>query len=213
LCQEEKTWREFPTYLDEYYLGKDGVRICIYCKECEEDFFELDSDLQEAYIHTACEQAFPDGQVIYVEKDPRTQEPRYIGRTHNADRRHAEHMRHTTAFIGGSYQGARGELIPIPYTRKHWMHDLKQLGLKPIQEILMSVKFGPQVMEWENRWIFHAIQQKWPILNIGLGFDSERIAASTLDFLHAPFEDLVEAKFIMGGGIEAFVRACFVLDP
>lgn len=215
LCHEEKTRLEFPAYLSGYHLGKDGVRICIYCRECEKDFFELDPDQQVACVHYACEQAFPDGQVIYVEKDPRTQEPRYIGRTRNAGRRHAEHIRHTTNELGGFFRREGEEFIEVRcYMRKNWMHDLKQLGLKPIQETLMVVDVAPQVMEWEHRWIFHAIQQRWPILNKeALTSGAERIAASTLDFLHAPFEDLVKAKFILDRGIEAFVQEWYDLEP
>src|SRR6266516_3577118 len=38
----------------------------------------------------------PLGQVVYGEKDPRTGKIRYIGRTSNATRRHAEHMRNVS---------------------------------------------------------------------------------------------------------------------
>lgn len=213
-CMCDKTYPFISglTKFNSFSLYKDGHRINLCCPECKKDFFALRAEEAQVVINLACDQAFPSNQVIYAEKDPRTQEIRYIGRTHNAARRHAEHVRHATKFEGGFYQGARGELIPIPYTRKHWIYDLKQLGLKPIQEILMSIEIAPQVMEWETRWILHAIQHKWPILNkeaITSGY-ANRVGA--IDFLHTPFEYLMEGKFIGDHGIEAFVREWYTLE-
>lgn len=207
LCQRAYAFIAGLTSFNGFLLYKDGHRINLCCPECKQDFLALPTKEMQAVIHAACEQAFPDGQVVYVEKDPRTQEPRYIGRTHNAARRHAEHVRHTTAELGGFFRKEGEELVAVRcYTRKNWMHDLKLLGLKPIQEILMSVEIAPQVIEWETRWILHAIQQKWPILNkeaIASG-DAKWVGAT--DFLHVSFDDLVEGKFIGDQGIEAFVR-------
>ena len=206
LCQRAYPYIAGLIRFDGFSLCKDGHRINLCCPGCKRDFLALPDKEMQAVIRAACEQAFPPHQVIYVERDPRTQQPRYIGRTHNAARRHAEHVRHATKFEGGFYQGAQGELIPIPYTRKHWIYDLKQLGLKPIQEILMSVEIAPQVMEWETRWILHAIQQEWPILNKEAITSGYAKRVGTIDFLHVPLDDLIEGKFIRGQGIEAFVR-------
>lgn len=210
LCHKKKPFHwEFDGY--RLLIPLTQQRINLYCKDCEPAFLALPVFRQKMLIHACSNRTFPPGQVVYGEKDPRTQEIRYIGRTANATRRHAEHMRNTEAFEGGFYQGIRGELIPVPYTRKHWMHDLKQLGLKPIQIHLPWSDIPAQVVEWEQRHIWHAIQQDWPITNRESIIDEliRKVKDSGLDFLKAPFEQLVECGFFREKGIEAFVRAWY----
>jgi hypothetical protein len=68
------------------------------------------------------------------------------------------------------------------------------------------------VIEFEQRYIWHAIQQGWPILNSETMRLSwvEKARTSTIDFLHAPFADLVADKWFTRTGIEAFIRAWYV---
>jgi hypothetical protein len=94
------------------------------------------------------------------------------------------------------------------YGRRAWMYDLKQLGLKPIQVLLPWPDILPQVVEWEKRYIWHALQQDWPITNHESAVDdlTRNVKDSGLDFLKAPFETLVEHGFFREKGIEAFVH-------
>ena len=88
------------------------------------------------------------------------------------------------------------------------MHDLKQLGLEPVQVTLLHVDIPPQIVEWEQRYIWHAMQQKWPITNMEVikGEDIRLVQENPINFLKAPLEEMVERGFFREKGIEAFIR-------
>jgi hypothetical protein len=145
----------------------------------------------------------PEGQVIYSEIDPETNEIRYVGRTNNPKRRHTQHIEDVSPTI--NQWGA--EKKPW-YTRSNWMYDLTAKGLEPSMHILKSIDISPLVIEWELRYIWHGIQQGWKLLNIET-MDEEliaRLSASSLNFLDAPFETLVQHHFFSSHELVAFIR-------
>lgn len=111
-----------------------------------------------------------------------------------------------------SYDEEKEQYIDTPwYSRANWMYDLAQQGLSSKQQILFDVQPAAYVIEYEARYILHAIQRGWPILNAEAQRSSvDRVRASTLDFLHAPFADLVEDGWFSSTGIEAFIRAWYI---
>jgi hypothetical protein len=207
LCLKKKyaVLGRFDGYSLDVPLGSQSITL--FCQDCEPDFLALPIFRQKMLIRTCSNRTFPHGQVIYGEEDPRTKEIRYIGRTGHITRRHAEHMRNTSP--GLSRVGEEGtDSYKEWYGRRTWMHDLKQLGLKPIQRILLHVDIPPQVVEWEQRYIWNGIQQGWPLTNYEIAKEDlpAKIRDSGLDFLKAPFEELVEHGFFREKGLEAFVH-------
>ena len=61
------------------------------------------------------------------------------------------------------------------------------------------------MVEYERRSILHAIQQGWPIVTTE-AVPSEKVRASSLDFLHAPLEALIDEGWFSEDGMEAFIR-------
>jgi len=67
---------------------------------------------------------------------------------------------------------------------------------------------SPLVLEWEQRFICHGIQQGWKLLNWET-MDEElvaRVKKARLDFLQAPFELLVQQHFFAANGLAAFLH-------
>jgi hypothetical protein len=88
------------------------------------------------------------------------------------------------------------------------MQALVEQGLQPSMQILHPVENSPQVLEWEQRFIWHGIQQGWPLLNWET-MDEElvaRVRATHLDFLQAPFDLLVQQHFFAADGLVAFLH-------
>jgi hypothetical protein len=203
LCQVKTLRRDFLTRYDGYALCSDGAWISLCCKGCELAFQALTINQQRKYIHACCQKAFPNSQIIYAEVDPETDEIRYVGRTSKPQRRHAQHLRDispTTCQWGAERK--------TWYTRGNWMHALAEKGLMPSMRILQRVEISPLVVEWEQRSIWHGIQQGWKLLN-GEAMDEElvaRVKASRLDFLYAPFELLMQQHFFSSYGLVAFLR-------
>ena len=88
------------------------------------------------------------------------------------------------------------------------MQALVEQGLQPSMQILHHVDISPLVLEWEQRFILHGIQQGWQLLNWET-MDEElvaRVRATHLDFLQAPFELLVQQHFFAANGLAAFLH-------
>ncbi len=203
LCQQKTPRRDFLSHYDGYALCGNGTWISLCCKGCEPAFRALSGSRQGIYIHACCQRSFPSGQVIYAEVDPETDEIRYVGRTGKPKRRHAQHLGDASPTAGqwGSERKAW-------YTRSNWMHTLSEKGLKPFMQILQNVEVSPLVVEWEQRYIWHGIQQGWKLLNVetmdaGLVV---RVKASSFDFLTVPFERLVQQHFFSSQGLVAFLH-------
>ena len=209
LCQKRTLRRDFLTTFKGYALCGDGIAFSLCCKECEGAFQALPDAQQGIYIRACCQRTFPTGQVIYAEVDPMTSEIRYIGRTGKPERRHAQHLCDRSATVGqwGSQKTAW-------YTRRNWMQALVEQGLEPSMQILHHVGISPLVLEWEQRFIWHGIQQGWRLLNWET-MDEElvaRVKATQLDFLLAPFELLVQQHFFAAHELAAFLRAWYQSD-
>lgn len=189
LCGRKTHRDTFLDYFQGYRLDGGGTVISLCCKPCRPAFLALPEEEQRRLVSACCDRKFPAGQVIYALVDPETQQIRYVGRTGNSTDRYKAHLR----------QGK------VP--------DLSDRGLKPTMTILKTVEMAPLVVEWERRYICHGIQQGWPLLNIettDAGFVA-RIQATSVDFIHAPFETLVEQSIFTSNGLEAFVRAWYAV--
>lgn len=202
LCQRRTPRRNFLAHFKEYDLRGDGASVTLCCQECERAFLALSPLQQNNYIRASCQRAFPAGQVIYAEVDPQTQEIRYIGRTSQPERRHTQHL------SDRSVREGRWGADRIPwYTRRNWVQTLAEGGQVPSMEILQLIDVAPRVLEWEQRFIFHGIQQGWRLLNREM-MDRElvaRIKTSYMDFLTAPFDMLVQQRFFAPQGLIAFL--------
>jgi hypothetical protein len=203
LCQRKTPRRDFLSRYDGYALCGDGVYLSLCCKRCEAAFRALSDSRQWLYIDACCQRTFPPGQVIYAEVDPETGEIRYVGRTSRPKRRHAQHLDDAS-----SVAGRWGTERRAWYTCSNWIYTLAQKGLSPSMQILYNVDVSPLVVEWEQRYIWHGIQQGWDLLNVET-MDAAlvaRIRASRLDFLTAPFEMLVQQRFFSPHGLVALLH-------
>lgn len=88
------------------------------------------------------------------------------------------------------------------------MHALSERGLVPSMQILQHIGVSPLVVEWEQRYIWHGMQQGWKLLNVETmdGDLVARVRASPLDFLQVPFEMLVQQHFFSAHGLVAFLH-------
>ena len=77
------------------------------------------------------------------------------------------------------------------------MYELAEKGLTPSMQILKTVESAPLVLEWEQRYIWHGMQQGWPLLNVETMDEvlATRVRTSPMHFLEAPFEQLVQQGF------------------
>jgi hypothetical protein len=203
LCQKRIPRQNFLSSLNGDALCGDGAAISLCCQACESAFLALSHLQQEDCIRLCCQRAFPVGQVIYAEVDPQTQEIRYIGRTGRPERRHLQHLSDRCA--RESHWGP--EQIPW-FTRRNWVQALADKGLAPSMTILRAVDVAPLVLEWEQRFIFHGIEQGWNLLNRET-MEKERvnqIKTAGIDFLVAPFEVLVQQGFFAPQGVLAFLH-------
>jgi len=201
-------FRSKLSYYAGYTLFGGGTGISLHCAACANTFAALPESKQRFYLQSRIHLAFPSPQVIYAEKDPLSHEIRYIGRTGNATTRHSEHTRDKKS--GRSmYRTEIGDREW--YSKSNWIYDLSQQGLKPVQEILYTVEPSAYVVEYEMRYIWHALQQCWSILNQESTHKHliDRIRRSSINFLCAPFEQLVSEQFFSERGIEAFLRIWF----
>ncbi len=201
LCQEKKPRYDFLCRYDGYTLCGDGTWISFCCKGCEGAFRSLAVSQQRRSIHACCQRAFPPGQVIYAEVDPETDDIRYVGRTSRPQRRHAQHLSDAspTPYQWGSER-------KVWYTRSNWMYALSEEGLMPSMHILQKVNISPLVVEWEQHFIWHGIEQGWKLLN-GETMDEElvgRVKTSRFDFLQVSFELLMQQHFFHRTGSPPF---------
>ena len=203
LCQEKIARQNFLSVYDGYALCGNGAWISLCCQGCEAAFRALPALQQEMYIRACCRRSFSAGQVIYAEVDPEAGEIRYVGRTNRPQRRHAQHLSDT------SPKTVRwGTERKVWYTRGNWMHALREKGLKPSMQILHTVEDSSRVVEWEQRFIWHGIQQGWQLLN-GEAMNETLVARARsipIDFLHVPFEQLVQQGFFSSHGLAAFLH-------
>lgn len=203
LCQQKTARQDFLSAYDGYVLCGDGSWISLCCQRCESAFRALPVLRQGMYVRACCQRSFPAGQVIYAEVDPETGEIRYVGRTNRPQRRHAQHLSDISPMTA-----LWGTERKVWYTRGNWMHTLLEKGLTPSMQILHTVEVSSLVVEWEQRFIWHGIQQGWDLLN-GEAMDEAlvaRVRASSLDFLQAPFELLVHQGFFSSHGLAAFLQ-------
>ncbi len=202
LCQQKVLRRDFLSSYAGYALCGYGTCISLCCQRCETTFSRLSSPRQRQLIHVCCQRTFPPGQVIYAEVDPETEEIRYLGRTGNPRRRHAQHLDDITPT-----EGQWGAERRAWYTRSNWMYALVEKGLEPSMHI-STIERSPLVVEWEQRFIWHGIQQGWRLLNVETMDDglTARVRASSLNFLQVSFEQLVQQGFFSSHGLAAFLR-------
>lgn len=201
-------FRSKLSYYAGYTLFSGSAGISLYCATCADTFAALPESKQRFYLQSRINLAFPSPQVIYAEKDPLSYEIRYIGRTGNAITRHSAHTRDKKS--GRSMYHTEIEDREW-YSKSNWIYDLSQQGLKPVQEILYTVEPSAYVVEYEMRYIWHALQQGWSILNQE-SIDKhliDKLRRSSINFLRAPFEQLVGEQFFSERGIEAFLRMWF----
>jgi hypothetical protein len=202
-CQEKTSRRDFISHYDDYVLCGYGTCVSLCCRECALAFRSLPASQQRECIHACCQRTFPPSQVIYAEVDPETDEIRYVGRTGKPKRRHAQHLDDAfpTASQGGSERKAW-------YTCSNWMYALSEKGLTSSMQILQNVKVSPLVVEWEQRYIWHGIQQGWNLLNVETRDARlvDHVKASSFDFLTVPFELLVQQHFFSSHGLVAFLH-------
>lgn len=198
LCQQKTSRRDFLAQYNGYALCSTGAWISLCCWRCESAFRALPLSQQAAYIHASCQRSFPFGQVIYAEVDPEAGDIRYVGRTSKPKRRHAQHLEDA---LPGTEQEAW-------YTRRHWVHTLAEKGFTPTMQILKTVETAPLVVEWEQRYIWHGMQQGWKLLNVEMRDAGllARARAASFDFLQVPFEVLVEQHFFPSHGLVAFLH-------
>lgn len=203
LCHKKISSRDFISHYNGYALSSNGIRISLCCKGCEGAFHALSNRRQETYIRSCCQRTFPVGQVIYAEVDPGTDEIRYVGRTGKPKRRHAQHLYDSSPTVG--QWGAEKK---VWYTRSNWMYSLSEKGILPSMQILHAVDISPLVVEWEQRYIWHGIQQEWNLLNVETMDERliDRIKAMNFNFLQVPFEILVQQNFFPLQGLVAFLR-------
>lgn len=208
LCGKKNTSRSLEPF-QGYRVDRAGVVIRVVCDSCVDAFSQLPVSQQRFYIQARCKQSYSSGQVIYAHRDPRDQQIRYVGRTYDLRRRTQDHLEHSYPYEPGEIEG---EIAA--YTRGNWSHDLLELELKPIVEMIAAIEPSPRVVEWEIRYIYHYMRQGAPLLNSEArdGRILARMADSpSLDFLTAPFEALVEAGFFAPDHIEAFIHKWFPL--
>ncbi len=200
VCQQKKA---LLSHFKGYALHDAGAAIALYCKACEEVFFTLSEAQQNMLIRSSCQRSFPTGQVIYAEVDPESDQIRYIGRTSQPQRRHAQHLKDAS-----SIAGRWGAEKKAWYTRSNWIWELAARGLTPCMQILYPVAIAPLVVEWEQRYIWHGIQQGWELLNVE-AVDEDLVAhihSTSIDFLTASFEALVQQRFFPPHGLAAFLH-------
>ncbi|GHO55794.1 GIY-YIG nuclease family protein [Ktedonobacter robiniae] len=202
LCEQPIRSRGFE-FLG-YRVDRAGFVIRVVCDDCLEAFQSLPAGKQRFYIQSRCKQLYPYGQVIYIHRDPRDQQIRYVGRTNDLKRRTQDHLKDSYPYEPREVQG---EIVP--YYKSNWWYDLLQLGKKPLVETVAHIEPSPRVIEWETRYILHYIRQGAPLLNTEAR-DQDILARmsnyASLDFLAAPFEALVEAEFFRPHSIEAFIH-------
>ncbi len=97
--------------------------------------------------------ALPPDQVIYVLSDPRNDEVRYVGQTHDLKARYKAHLRSDRREYGGFEE------------RKQWIASLRAIGLRPTIRVVEQVEPGANVYERERRWMFHYVHRGLPLLN------------------------------------------------
>ena len=208
LCGKKTSPVGFTSYLYNFALFGGGTAIRLCCHECESAFAVLPEGQQRFYIRTCCNLASPPGQVIYGLFEPdETEALRYVGRTYHLQHRFQDHLKDRSS--------ERVECGPdhMPYyTRANWMHDLHEHGVVPAVKELMAVGIAPTTIEWERRHIWHALRAGHRLLNHE-ALD-EKLAqkirdVGNIDFLTAPFSDLVALGFFCATGIEAFVHAWY----
>ncbi len=89
----------------------------------------------------------PPDQVIYTLVDPRNEEVRYVGQTHDPKARLKRHLR------------LRREESIYPGSRAEWIASLRAVGLRPAMIVVEEVEAGANVYERERRWMFHYLRQ------------------------------------------------------
>jgi len=76
---------------------------------------------------------------VYLLRDPRTDEIRYVGMTSNPEKRVDRLMKSSR----------------LSRTLKNWVIELKELSLRPILEVINSVEGFPNGIVLENKTIIH----------------------------------------------------------
>lgn len=203
ICWEATPRSSFLSHLHGYALSDRGISLPVCCKGCETTFLNLSEIQQRQLLRDCCQRTFPVGQVIYAEVDPETSEVRYIGRTGKPRRRHKQHL-----FNASSTREREALEKAELYTFHDWIRSLSLSGLQPSMRILRPIEASALVIEWEQRYIYHGIQQGWKLLNREVNDEIlvARAKASRLDFLAAPFEILVQQCFFSPYGLVAFLR-------
>jgi hypothetical protein len=203
VCQMQTARTNFISCFNGYELRGNGASISLCCKACEETFSALSKVQQDMLIRSCCQRSFPAGQVIYAEVDPESCEIHYIGRTGKPQRRHAQHLKDVSPVVG-RWGAEKKEW----YTRSNWVQELSERGLTPFMKILHAVDISPLVVEWEQRYIWHGIQQGWRLLNVEAVDEklATHIQSASLDFLTVSFETLVQQHFFSSYGLVAFLH-------
>jgi hypothetical protein len=82
---------------------------------------------------------------IYVLKDPKTLEIKYVGQTNNVDRRYRDHIRRSLKEDDEEYNTYKSR----------WIRKIINLGLKPLVEVIDECQSYEESNEKENKWVAH----------------------------------------------------------
>jgi len=226
VCGARKGHRSFPWGLDGHSFarswGSEGITLYISCKDCLENLATLPLARQRQLIQLGCKRAFGDYQAVYKLTDPETKQIRYIGRTNNVKDRYSRHLKdisgtphyhHVSSIAAdGTYMYEIDRTRPPIYTRSNWIYDLRAKGLKPSISVLYEPLPAPLIIEWEQRYILHGLQQGWPLTNLeSEHYNIQALQNPDIDFLHDPFEKLLKLAFFQEGRLEAFIRKWYDL--
>lgn len=166
------------------YQGFHLDLINVCCENCIPHFEALPETEQLELLRRAMVNAYGETAVIYALQYDDYFPVQHIGRTKHYMRRMAE------------------------YRKKDWYKDIQH------HFILQQLSFGPLSMEYESRWMMHALKHRWPIDNFELfmggedGLSGQRQQArltevvQSFEPLTAPFE--VVAPLIR----ENFMNTC-----
>lgn len=134
--------------------------------------------------------SYPSGLVrevdyyIYVLRDPRGGDVRYVGRTKNLKGRFQQHL----------YNKSDGSFV---HARREWIQEVRAEGLRPVMETVETLRAPVDealISEREHRWIFHFYQQGAVLTNVACIRMPRLYAAArtlTIDFLTEPLDSLV----------------------
>ncbi len=176
-----------PTRVFDFLREYQGHRLDIIkvcCENCIPRFEALTEPEQLELLRRAMVKAYGETAVIYALQYDDSFPCQHIGRTKHYTRRMAE------------------------YKRKDWYKDIQS------HFILQQLPFGPLSMEYESRWMMHALKYRWPIDNFDLlkggedGLSGQHTQARLIEAVQS-FEPLTAPFEVVGPLLrENFMNTC-----